>query len=208
MAPRILDAMAGSLPRFRAVAFTSEAERAAEGLRRELEQEREVRRKLEEAKGRLDAELKGLRAEVERQRTELDRLRPRVRLPLGWFRMPVIAVLPLLVLALVILVGTVLSTARAERRAQQLEHERDVLAKAANRETAARRAVEREAGPAVMGCLSACGCPDGQGCVGEVCREGVSPAHCCDRTECPSGAPCQHWDGSESVCGQRGPRGP
>lgn len=182
------------------MAFASEAERVAEGLRRELEQEREVRRKAEESRGRLEAELGRAKAELEKNRVELDRLRPAVRLPLGWFRMPVIAALALLLLSVVTLVGAVVSTVRADGRAERLERERDVLAKAANRETAARRAVEAQGGPAVVGCLSACGCPDGQGCVGEVCREGVSPGHCCDRPNCPAGAPCQHWDGSEAVC--------
>jgi hypothetical protein len=182
------------------VAFASEAERIAEGLRRELEQEREARRKAEESGGRLEAELGRVKAELEKSRTELERDRPAVRLPLGWFRMPVIAAVALLLLSVVTLVGAVVGTVRSENRAARLERERDVLAKAANRETAARRAAETRGGPAVVGCLSACGCPDGQGCVGEVCREGVSPGHCCDRPNCPSGAPCQHWDGTEAVC--------
>lgn len=182
------------------MAFASEAERAAEGLRRELEEERALRKKADEARARLEAELRSVKGELERSRAELERLRPPVRLPLGWFRMPVLAGLALTVLSVAILVGSVLSTVRSQARADALAQERDVLARAANRETAARRAAEQQAGPAVIGCLSACGCPDGQGCVGEVCREGVSPAHCCDRAECPAGAPCQHWDGSESVC--------
>jgi len=182
------------------VAFASEAERTAEALRRELEQEREARRKADEQRTRLDAELGRVKSDLERSRTELERLRPAFRLPLGSFRMPVIAAVVLTLLAIATLVGAVVRTVQSENRAALLERERDVLAKAANRETAARRAAETQAGPGVVGCLSACGCPDGQGCVGEVCREGVSPAHCCDRPDCPTGAPCQHWDGSEATC--------
>lgn len=182
--------------------FANEAERQAEGLRRELDKERETLRKTEAARERLEAELRSVRGELERSRTAVNRLRPSFQVPLGWFRMPVAAALLLVVLAVALLVGAVLTTMRSEERAGRLERERDTLARAANREAAARRAAETQAGPADIGCLSACGCPDGQGCVGDVCREGVSPAHCCDRPACPRGVPCQHWDGTEGVCGE------
>jgi hypothetical protein len=182
------------------VPFESEHERTAEGLRRDLERERQAHEKAQGAATRAELEVKRLNKELDRLRADLERWKPGMKLPLGWFRMPVLAALALLAVAIATLVGTVLSTIEAKDRAAQLEHERDVLAKAANRESAARQAAQTAERPATVGCLSACGCPDGQGCVGETCREGVSPAHCCDRPNCPSGAPCQHWDGSEAVC--------
>ena len=181
--------------------FSTEAERRAEGLQRELDREREAHEKTAEARARLERELETSRRELERARKEADRLRPKWQPPMGWLRIPVLLAAALVMLAVGVGVGAVLRTIRSEARADALEEERDVLRRAVQRDATERRAAQAEAAEATdVGCLSACGCRDGQGCVGEVCREGVSPAHCCDRPACPTGAPCQHWDGTEDVC--------
>jgi hypothetical protein len=183
------------------VPFATEAERRVEALERELEQERAGRRAAEAARDRLQTELDAVRRDFERARGEIERLQPNWNPPLGWLRMPVVVASALILLAVAIGVGAVVRTVRSEARAEVLAHERDVLRQAIRRDAVARRAERaRVTQQNDVGCLSACGCPDGQGCVGEVCREGVTPAHCCDRPECPSGAACQHWDGSEAVC--------
>lgn len=182
--------------------FATEAERRAEGLAREIEEVRKAHADTRADRDRVARDLEATRRDLERARGEIERLQPNWNPPLGWLRMPVLLASALVLLSVGVGVGAVIRTVQSESRATALAHERDMLRQAVQKDAAARRAEQARARQQRqdIGCLSACGCPDGQGCVGEVCREGATPAHCCDRPSCPSGAACQHWDGSESVC--------
>jgi len=191
------------------VPFESEADRIAEALRRELEKEREAHAGTEAARSELAAELEAVRKklehdlkvarrDVERRDAELEHFRPRLRLPLGWFPFPVLGAIVLAIVTLALGVGALTAATRNEGRIERLRKERDELAAISTRETKARRGAQKAT--IEESCLTACGCPAGEGCIGEVCREGVSPAYCCERAPCPTGAACQRFDGSETTC--------
>jgi hypothetical protein len=50
------------------------------------------------------------------------------------------------------------------------------------------------------GCVTACDCWGGQGCVNGECSSDASLRYCCDRALCPQDASCEYDNGSSGVC--------